>query len=132
MRKQSATSAEVANVLDRSESAISGKVHLLKKDRVIESKSKKYSEQDVNYLITNIRLDEHGYVSNIHELCNYLHRPYRSVVKKLHMLREEGLIERTADRTTTCVSAKKAFREFNDMRFAKYAKKKGENKYAKK
>lgn len=119
--KQGIPPVQVAEALRRSPSSVHHVAIKLREDGDLDCKMyDRYSEKEMNYLINNIKLDEHGYVCNYDELCKYLKRPQHSVCAKLKNLRREGYIERTADRTTTSVSAKESMKRFNDMRFAKY------------
>lgn len=119
--KQRTPLVHVAEALRRSPSSVQHVAIRLREEGNLDCRMyDRYSEKEMNYLINNIQLDEHGYVCNYDELCKYLKRPYLSVCAKLKNMRKEGYIERTADRTTTSVRSKEAMDRFNDLRFAKY------------
>lgn len=119
--KSNMTNKEIGEVLGRSEYAINQAAYRLKKSGMLNvSKRQRFTEDDVNYLINNIKLDQNGYVCNYDQLRKHLKRPHSSIVSKLTKLRIDGYIEKTADKTKGSVEGKRNMNRFNDMRFAKY------------
>ncbi|MGG2111944.1 hypothetical protein ABFY60_15700 [Lysinibacillus pakistanensis] len=113
------TVKEIANALDRTESAIQSLIFKLRQKGVIESpKRELWQKHEETYLLNNIQFDEHGYTANTDELANFLDRSVQSVSRKITKLRKSGAITIHADRTKTSVKAKNAHEQFNKRRFA--------------
>lgn len=118
------TVKEIANALDRTESAIQSLIFKLRQKGVIESpKRELWQKHEETYLLNNIQFDEHGYTANTDELANFLDRSVQSVSRKITKLRKSGAITIHADRTKTSVKAKNAHEQFNKRRFAGYERK---------
>lgn len=123
MLKNGSTVKEIADSLDRTESAIQSLIFKLRKKGVIEVRRNEIWEQhEEEYLINHIQFDQHGYTANTEELANFLNRTVKSVSRKISKLRSSGLIEVIADRTKTSVKAKQAHEQFNQKRFAEYGR----------
>lgn len=124
MLENGSTAKEIGDSLDRTESAIRGLIFRLRKKGVMDARSNELWEQhEEDYLVINIRFDEHGYTTNTVELANFLNRSVKSVSRKISKLRNSGVITVHADRTKTSIKAKKAHEQFNNKRFAQYERK---------
>lgn len=124
MFQNSSTVKEIANSLDRTESAIKNLIFNLRQKGVIESRKKEiWQQHEEDYLLNNIQFDEHGYTANTKELANFLERSVQSVSRKITKLRKNGAITIHADRTKPSVKAKVAHEQFNNKRFAGYERK---------
>lgn len=124
MYKKGENYKTIGEVVDRSESAIAGRITRLKqKGKIKKSSQKFWSESEVQSLLETIDFDEHGYVCNYDELTQKLKRRYEQIVRKVTVLRKQGKITQQADRTKTSAKSKEAMNKFNDVRFAQYKKK---------
>jgi len=124
MYHSNSTVKEIADTLDRTESAIKNLIFNLRQKGVIESpKRELWQQQEEDYLLNNIQFDEHGYTANTDELANFLNKSVQSVSRKITQLRKNGAITIYADRTKTSVKAKNAHEQFNNRRFAGYERK---------
>jgi len=119
MFQKNSTVKEIADALDRTESAIQSLIFKLRQKGVIESpKRELWQKHEEAYLLDNIQFDEHGYTANTDKLANFLNRSVQSVSRKITKLRKSGAITIHADRTKTSVKAKNAHEQFNKKRFA--------------
>ncbi|OEC03160.1 hypothetical protein GY31_03375 [Lysinibacillus sphaericus] len=124
MFQKDSTVKEIANALDRTESAIQSLIFNLRKKGVIESRKKEvWQQHEEIYVLNNIKFDEHGFTTNTEEMANFLEKSVQSVSRKITKLRQNGAITIHADRTKTSVKAKKAHEQFNNKRFAGYERK---------
>ena len=94
MYKHGCSVSEMAKILGRTESSLYNKIHLLRKEsRLSTFRKRKYTEKEIDLLLRHIKFDENGYVFNIDELVNLLHRSKNNLFRKICVLRKSGVIE---------------------------------------
>lgn len=124
MYKQGSSYADIAEALGRSESSCSTKASKLQSIGKIRSKRlAHWTNQDVEMILDKVEFDTNGYVSNYPELARVTGKQYSQVVQKVNRLRKEGKITTNVKLGTTSIKSKKQMQNFNDARFAQYAKK---------
>ncbi len=123
MYKSGATYKAIGESIDRTESAIAGRILVLRKQgKIKENAQKLWTQTDERILLENIKFDEHGYVANYDELARKTKFKRDQIIRKVNVLRKNGQITQQADRSKASVKSKKAMDRFNQARFAKYKK----------
>lgn len=118
--KMGTTPTEIGEALDRSAYSIHGRIKLLRsRGEDIPRLIKKFTDDEIKFLIENVQFDKYGYVSNTDELTSLLKRSKQTVRQKLMQLRKMGLIETLPDKTKSGISCntREAFNRQNDLCF---------------
>ena len=124
MYKQGESYQTIGKSIERTESSVANRIARLKRQGKIKNIQKKlWTADEEQRLIDHVKFDEQGYVANYDELIGLVGRRYDQLVTKVAKLRKSGKIKTMADLTTTSIKSKKQMQQFNDARFAQYAKK---------
>lgn len=118
--KMGTTPTEIGAVLDRSTDSIQGRIRLLRsRGEDIPRLVRKFTDQEIEILIQNVKFDEYGFVSNTDELATLLSRAKSVVRSKIMQLRKMSLIETLPDKSKSGISCntRNAFKKQNDLCF---------------
>ncbi|MDT2383513.1 hypothetical protein P7D53_00615 [Enterococcus avium] len=111
----------MAEELNRTETAVSGKLNTLRKaNRIKPIRKPRYTKEETDLLITKVEFDENGYVLNADRLAGLLHRSKKEIARKICMLRKDGKISIKPDRTKASKNWYDAMKKQIDLSYQIY------------
>jgi hypothetical protein len=136
MVKQGSYDTEIADALGKKYSSVVHRASRLRKEgRLKHRKRHVYTDEEINFILSEIQFDIYGYVSNTRFMASSLNLTYKQTQHLIWKLRKQGLIDVWPDRTKVSVNSSEGLKAVTDVwfqidssRIAYYARKRKEKK----
>lgn len=125
LKKRDFSNEEIGHLLGRTSKSIKSRTDYLKKDGKIESVYY-WEGWEIEAILENVTFDKYGFVNNYQKLIHLLQgrRNYQAIHLKIVELRKQDKITVKPIPGKVSVAAIKAHREFKDITFARFKRKK--------
>lgn len=136
MIKQERSVKEVSEALCKSNYSIEHRVRKLRKaGKLMSPKKRQYTDEEIQWVLSEVKFDIYGYTSNTHFMAKKLAISDKQMRHLIYKLRKQGYITVLPDKTKVSVNSSEglkavteAWYQIDSSRIAYYARKRKEKK----
>jgi biotin operon repressor len=118
MIKQGSRGAEIADALGKKYSSVVHRARKLRKEGKLKHRKRHvYTNEEIQFVLSEVKFDIYGYVSNTKQMARALNLSYKQTQHIIWKLRKQGYINIFPDRTKVSVNSSEGLKAVTDIWF---------------